>query len=231
MPRIPESFLDEIRSRVDIVDLVSEYVHLKRSGRNYFGLCPFHAEKTPSFSVSPEKQIFHCFGCGVGGNVITFLMEIENLDFVEAVRVLARRAGLPFPEPERKEEETRADRERAAMREAYHLVARFYQYLLTHTEYGERARAYLRQRGVADDTMAAFQLGYAPDAPDAVAKFLARRKFSLPLMEKAGLVAYSASRGTYVDRFRRRVMFPICDGQARSSPLAAAFLGRGSRST
>lgn len=227
MPRIPESFLDEIRNRVDIVELVSEYVHLKRSGRNYFGLCPFHAEKTPSFSVSPEKQIFHCFGCGVGGNVITFMMEIENLDFVEAVRVLARKAGLPFPEPEGTEGETRADRERVSMREAYQLAARFYQYLLMHTDYGERARTYLRQRGVADDTITAFQLGYAPDAPDAVAKFLARRKFSLPLMEKAGLVFRSASRGTYVDRFRRRVMFPICDGQGQVVAFGGRIIGEG----
>ncbi|BBW95563.1 DNA primase [Geobacillus sp. FSL W8-0032] len=226
--RIPEETIEAIRRGVDIVDVIGEYVQLKKQGRNYFGLCPFHGEKTPSFSVSPEKQIFHCFGCGAGGNVFTFLMDIEGLSFVEAAKRLAVKAGVDLSSYDENVGEG-ADgpaSEAKAMMEAHALLKRFYHHLLVHTKEGQAALDALQARGWTMDTIERFEIGYAPDVPDAAAKLLESRAFSLVLMEKAGLLL-KREDGRYVDRFRNRVMFPIHDHRGATVGFSGRSLGEG----
>ncbi|EPR30097.1 MULTISPECIES: DNA primase [Geobacillus] len=226
--RIPEETIEAIRRGVDIVDVIGEYVQLKKQGRNYFGLCPFHGEKTPSFSVSPEKQIFHCFGCGAGGNAFTFLMDIEGIPFVEAAKRLAAKAGIDLSAYEldgRGSDGSRAD-EAKAMVEAHTLLKRFYHHLLVHTKEGQAALDYLQVRGWTKETIDRFEIGYAPDVPDAAVKLLESRSFPLVLMEKAGLLVKKED-GRYVDRFRNRIMFPIHDHRGETVGFSGRLLGDG----
>ncbi|CAM3887556.1 DNA primase [Geobacillus stearothermophilus] len=226
--RIPEETIEAIRRGVDIVDVIGEYVQLKRQGRNYFGLCPFHGEKTPSFSVSPEKQIFHCFGCGAGGNAFTFLMDIEGIPFVEAAKRLAAKAGVDLSVYEldvRGRDDGQTD-EAKAMTEAHALLKRFYHHLLVHTKEGQAALDYLQARGWTKETIDRFEIGYAPDAPDAAAKLLESHSFSLPVMEKAGLLTKKED-GRYVGRFRNRIMFPIHDHRGETVGFSGRLLGEG----
>ncbi|MBO8171375.1 MAG: DNA primase [Bacillaceae bacterium] len=219
---IPEEIIDRVRSHFDILDIVGQYVQLRKSGRYYFGLCPFHSEKTPSFSVSPDKQIFHCFGCGEGGNVISFLMKVEGLHFVEAVEYLAERAGIDIPERGQPRENQQHKEEKNTMYKAHDLVAKLYHHILLHKEAGKIGLDYLKQRGFTGETIEEFQLGYAPDSWYLVTQFLQKRNLPLPLMEEAGLVALREAGKRYFDRFRGRVMFPIHDTQGR----VVAFGGR-----
>ncbi|RAL25878.1 DNA primase [Thermoflavimicrobium daqui] len=224
--RIPDEVLDQIRTQMDLIDVVSTYVQLKKSGRNYFGLCPFHSEKTPSFSVSPDKQIFHCFGCGVGGDIIRFMMEIEQLTFVEAVKHLAEQAGIPLPKMSMTENEE--NEEQKKMFHAMDLAARFYHHLLLHEKHGRIARQYLEKRQVHIETIKEFQIGFAPPSDrDLLLRFLTRRQFSVDLLERIGLVITRTSsfQNTSFDRFRGRIIFPIHDSQGRVIAFGGRSLG------
>ena len=200
-------FLDELSARNDIVEIVSQYVQLKKSGANYFGLCPFHNEKTGSFSVSPDKQIFHCFGCGAGGGVITFIMKAEGLTFPDAVRYLAERAGMQIPEQGEAERKAARHRERlyALCRDA----GRYYYDTLWRPE-NRTAQQYFINRGLSRRTMNRFGLGYAPDSFHALIDAMTAKGYTREELMDAGLVSRS-EKGHIYDRFRNRVMFPIID--------------------
>ena len=204
---IPESFIEELVSRCDIVDVVSDYVQLtKRSGSNLFGLCPFHSEKTPSFSVAPDKQIYHCFGCGKGGGVISFIMEIENLPFPDAVAFLARRAGLEVPADDTPEE---VRSRRARLLELNRAAARFF-YDNLKTPAGEAAIEYINRRGISPVMVKRFGLGAAPNEWNALSAAMMKKGFSQSELLDAGLVKKGRSGGVY-DIFRNRLMFPVID--------------------
>jgi DNA primase len=227
--KIPEQLIDQVLRQLDIVDLVGQYVSLRKSGRNYFGLCPFHSEKTPSFSVSPEKQIFYCFGCGAGGDAIKFVMEIEQLTFVEAVLHLAERVGIQVPQiPGASGAEPEHD-ERAEIRRALELAARLYHHVLVRTEYGEEARRYLKNRQVSSKAVEEFQIGFAPSSPKFLLQFMTRRGYGEEILEKAGLILSrgDSPSGARVDRFRGRIMLPIHDGQGRIIGFAGRVIGDG----
>ena len=200
--RIPQELIDQIRAANDIVDVISERIPTKRAGRNYRALCPFHQEKTPSFNVSPERQIYHCFGCGVGGNVITFLMEYDKLSFPEALRELASRAGISLP--------TRmegAASEEDPIYEANRVASRYFQSCLAGPA-GDGARAYLKGRGLRDETVTAFEIGYAPPGWDGLLRAAERDGVPAALLEEAGLAIRREGGGLY-DRFRDRIAFPL----------------------
>ncbi|RXY98490.1 DNA primase [Fictibacillus sp. S7] len=225
--RIPDELIEKVRTSQDIVELVSEYVNLKKQGRNYFGLCPFHGEKSPSFSVAPDKQIYHCFGCGVGGNVFSFLMNIEGFSFLEAVKHIAQRTGIDLPQLERQQGNSKASDSRAVMTEAHELLAKLYHHYLLNTEQGLKALEYLKNRGFTDEVILRFQIGFAPDSWDAATNFLKRRKFSLDLCEKAGLLGTRDFDGKFFDRFRNRIMFPIWDRNGKVIAFGGRILGSG----
>lgn len=202
----PENFINELVERSDIVDVVSGYVRLgKRSGSNLFGLCPFHSEKTPSFSVSPDKQIYHCFGCGKGGGVINFIMEIENLSFPEAVEFLARRAGMPIPE----QTDDRESRRRARMLALNRDAARFFHSQLS-TPAGRAARDYMAGRRIGSAAATNFGLGAAPDSWDSLLRAMEAKGYTGQELFEAGL-ARRGKNGGFYDSFRNRLMFPVID--------------------
>ena len=204
---IPQSFLDDLTARCDIVELVSQYVQLKKSGANYFGLCPFHNEKTASFSVAPERQIFHCFGCGAGGGAIRFIMQIEGLDFVDAVKFLADRVGMTVPEDGSVSEDGR--RARARLLELNRDAARFFHAQLM-SDAGREGLNYFRGRQLSQKTVNNFGLGFAPPGWDNLINDMTRRGYSKQELIDAGLVVKNERGGIY-DKFRNRVMFPIID--------------------
>ncbi len=199
----PDSFIEELLERSEISDVVSAYVHLARKGGNLFGLCPFHNEKTPSFSVSPDKQIYHCFGCGKGGGVINFIMEIENLSYPDAVRFLANRAGMTVPEDDR----GGTAQLRRRILELNKEAARFYNSLLR-SENGAAARAYLEKRRISPQTATRFGLGAAPNAWNTLITAMKRKGFGEYELVQAGLAVKNA-RGSVYDKFRDRLMFPV----------------------
>lgn len=215
---LPRQTLDEIRARIDIVDLIGSYITLKRAGTGYKAVCPFHREKTPSFTVHPARQIFHCFGCGAGGDIFGFVMKHENVEFMDAVRLLAQRAGveLNFTEAERSED-TRKD----LLYKIHEDIARFYQEILLKHASAKEARAYLSSRNLDGDVIEQFGLGYAPGGFDIMEQFAKKRGFSLDALESAGLIAKN-EQGRRYDRFRERLMFPIRDLSGR----VIAFSGR-----
>ncbi len=224
--RIEDEKINQIREAVDIVDLIGEYVQLKKQGRNYFGLCPFHGENSPSFSVSPDKQIFHCFGCGAGGNIFTFLMDKEGYNFVESAKVLAEKGNVPL------DVEVNKDSKRANMPagsqqmvEAHDLLRKFYHHLLVNTKEGQEALEYLIERGFTEETIEKFQIGYSLDSWDFVSKFLLKRGFPAEYMEQAGLIIYRDKDESYFDRFRNRVMFPIMDHQGNTIAFSGRAMG------
>jgi DNA primase len=220
--KIPEETLDRIKHSVDIVDVIQDYVQLSKQGKNYFGLCPFHGENTPSFSVSPDKQIYHCFGCGAGGNVFTFLMEIENISFQEAVAKLAERAGVQLNLDITAKPVQALPKDHELMMSAHELLAKFYHHLLINTKEGQNALEYLFSRGFTKEQLEKFQIGWSPTGWNVAALFLKRRGFPIQLMEKAGLVIRHDGKGEYYDRFRDRIMFPLHDSKGR----IVAFSGR-----
>ncbi|SHF68494.1 DNA primase [Ornithinibacillus halophilus] len=207
--QIPEEIIDDIRKSNDIVDVIGEYIQLKKQGRNYFGLCPFHGEKTPSFSVTQEKQIFHCFGCGKGGNVVTFVMEMESFSFFEAIRYLAERSGVNLPENSiSSNENSSLSQENQQSLSAYEWLTKLYHHLLRYTKDGKEGYKYFKDRGIDDETIDAFQLGFAPNVKDFTAKFLEKKGFHQQILVKSGLLSLQQDN-TVTDRFRGRVIFPI----------------------
>lgn len=211
MPRIPDEVIAEVKQATDIVDLISERVELKKQGHRLVGLCPFHSENSPSFSVSPEKGMYHCFGCGAGGNVFTFVMETEGLSFPETVERLATRANIEVEGGIAGDEELSHDQViRKQMRDAHRIVADLYHEVLMKTEVGEIGLTYLSERGLNDTTIAQYKIGYAPDQRRFTVESLERRGFDLEVMVEAGLISKSRS-GEYFDRFEGRVVFPIAD--------------------
>lgn len=222
---VPREILEEIRARTDIVDLIGAFVSLKRAGASYKGLCPFHKEKTPSFTVNPARQIFHCFGCGAGGDIFKFVMLHDNVDFMDAVRILAERAGvkLVFSDEERGE---------AARKDLLYRIhdeaARFFHDILLRHKSADAAREYLKERKLGPDVVERFQLGYAPDAYDVMERFAEKRKFPLDAMEAAGLIARAESGRRY-DRFRGRLMFPIRDPAGRVIAFSGRILSKDDR--
>ncbi len=205
-----EEALSEIRARTDIVEVVSGYVQLKQSGNTYKGLCPFHTEKTPSFTVSREKQLFYCFGCGAGGDVFSFVMKIENMGFRDAARMLAERAGVALVEDE--SPQAKAVREkRRRLYDCMETACRYYQSVFANSKEAQKARSYVKQRGLSEDTVKRFRLGYAPNAWDSTLLALQSKGFSHEELVSAGLIISSKSGKGYYDRFRGRVMFPITD--------------------
>ena len=221
MRQIPDEFVETLRQRIDIIDVVGEYVQLRRSGRSYVGLCPFHNERSPSFSVSPDRQMYYCFGCGAGGTVIRFVMDIEGMTFAETVVRLAERANLPVPESLGEQAPSAAQTDRqTAMKEAHELAAKYYSYILMNSSAGVQALAYLEGRGISKTTMTEFRLGFAPNAERRLVDFLQKRGFEPQLLLDCGLAVALGTR--IVDRFRGRVMIPICDGRGQ----VVAFGGR-----
>ncbi|MDT2045432.1 DNA primase [Priestia flexa] len=219
--RIPDEVIDRIRRSVDIVDVISDHVQLTKQGRNYFGLCPFHGENTPSFSVSPDKQIYHCFGCGAGGNAFSFVMDLEGLSFTEAAQHLADKGNIPF-EYEVQQPSSEGSKSENALVDAHELLKKFYHHLLVNTKEGQEAYDYLINRGFTREIIDEFEIGYALDSWDFVTKFLTKRGFKPDEMEAAGLIIKRNQEESYFDRFRDRVMFPIADLQGRT----IAFSGR-----
>lgn len=218
---IPDEVIEAVLKHHDIVDTVGKYVHLTKSGKYMKGLCPFHSEKTPSFTVTPEKQIFHCYGCGAGGNSIKFMMEIEGYSFPEAVRTMAEEVNLSFQWEESSSEQTQQQRDRQTLLSAYDRTARLYHFILQNTEAGKVAKDYLKQRGFTDKLIDQFLIGYAPPQWDTLAQQLAKNEFPLPLMKTGGLLQ-SRNDGGYYDLFRDRVMFPIWNAKGE----VIAFGGR-----
>ncbi len=217
----PDELIEEVRSRNDIVDVISGYVHLQKKGANYFGLCPFHNEKSPSFSVSRSKQMYYCFGCGAGGNVFTFLMEYENDTFPEAVKALADRAGISLPEAD-ESEEARKEQSRRSRLLAINKEAAKYFYFQLRAKQGEQGLNYLRERKLTDETIHRFGLGYANKTPDDLVRYLKSKGFPEELIREAGLCNTDEKHGMY-DKFWNRVMFPIEDINHR----VIGFGGRG----
>ena len=218
MPRYSDETIEEVRQANDIVDVISQYVHLKRSGRNFFGLCPFHNEKSPSFSVSPDKQIFHCFGCGVGGNVFTFLSRIEGINFVEAVQTLAERANIQLPIFE-----NNADAAKEALKAKVYKVNEFtatYYHENLYKQSAKIAQEYVKQRKLSNETLKSFRIGFSGKF-DELYQALKKEGFEDAEILESGLVNRN-DNGRYIDRYRNRLMFPICDARGR----VIAFGGR-----
>ncbi len=215
------SFAERVKQQADIVRVIGEYVRLKKTGQNFTGLCPFHQEKSPSFAVHPVRQIYHCFGCGVGGDVFKFVMEMEKSSFPEAVRTVAEKSGIPIPKPrERSPEERNENQQRAALVEMHREAATFFARQLHEGAEGKVAMAYLEDRGLDREAMKRFGLGWAPSSGDALLRLL-KSKYPEKLLEVSGLVSRDQG-GRFYDRFRRRIMFPI----ANEAGKIIAFGGR-----
>jgi DNA primase len=215
------SFAERVKQQADIVRVIGEYVRLKKSGANFTGLCPFHQEKTPSFAVHPVKQIYHCFGCGAGGDVFKFVMEMDKSTFPEAIRTVAEKCGIAVPKPrERSPEERRENQQRSALVEMHRETAAFFARSLHDTAEGKVAAAYLEDRGLDTEAMKRFGLGFAPSSGDALLRFL-KQKYPEKLLDVSGLISRDQSGRAY-DRFRRRIMFPISNEAGK----VIAFGGR-----
>ncbi|OPX55497.1 DNA primase [Oceanospirillum multiglobuliferum] len=222
--RIPQYFIDDLVARTDIVDVVSSVVKLKKSGRNWHGLCPFHNEKTPSFTVSQDKQFYHCFGCGEHGNAIGFLMSHDQLSYIEAIEELAKQQGLDIP----REENERAQQQRQALQDATRLLSsatRFYQTQLHTNPLQGIAQAYLEKRGLSAETIERFSIGYAPDAWDNLKKHLTAEGCTEKEQIEMGLLVQKEETGRTYDRFRHRIMFPIKDWRGRVIGFGGRVLG------
>lgn len=218
MARYSEEIINDIRQSNDIVDVISQYVHLKRSGRNFFGLCPFHNEKSSSFSVSPDKQIFHCFGCGVGGNVITFISKIEGLNFIETVQMLAERANIQLPTLENS-----GDMQKEILKDKVYKVNEFtaeYYHQNLYKPQAKIAQEYVKKRQLSNETLKSFRIGFSGKF-DELYQELKKQGFGEQEILESGLVNKN-DRGQYIDRYRNRLMFPICDARGR----VIAFGGR-----
>ena len=219
----PEELIEEIRMKNDIVSVISGYVRMQKKGSSYFGLCPFHNEKSPSFSVSPTKQMYYCFGCGAGGNVITFVMEYENATFQEAVKMLADRAGINLPEMEYTEETRQRESKRAKLLEINKEAAKYYYYMLRSPK-GKAGFRYLAERQLSEETMKKFGLGFADGAGSDMTAYLKSKGYSDELINESGLAAFDEKRGMH-DKFWNRVMFPIQDSNHRVIGFGGRVMG------
>jgi DNA primase len=208
---IPEDKISEIRNTADIVGVISEIVLLKKTGKNYVGLCPFHSEKTASFTVSPEKQIFYCFGCGAGGNIFSFLMKHEGVTFPEAARMLARRYGIEIPVQNLKPGQKKLLSEKEDLLKINKEAMVFFHAALCEKPEGKKAMAYLQKRGITQETVNRFRVGYAPARWDNMVRFFTQKRVPLSLVEKAGLILPRKNKDGFYDRFRDRIIFPIYD--------------------
>ena len=208
--QISEEILEKIKSQNDIVDVISERVRLKKAGRNFTGLCPFHNEKTPSFSVSQEKQIYKCFGCGEAGNVISFVMKDKNLPFIEAVKYLAGRANIPLEFG--KNEKNPVSRKKELLYKVNVEAAKFF---FSNLMNNKDAKEYFLNRGIKEETIKRFGLGFANDSWNNLMYYLRRKGINDNILEEAGLISVNKEKGTKYDRFRNRVMFPVFDYQGR----------------
>ena len=220
-----EDVIEEVRSRNDIVSVISEYVKLQRKGSSYFGLCPFHNEKSPSFSVSPDKQMYYCFGCGAGGNVFTFIQEYENYSFPEAMKFLAERAGITLPEKEYSQEERRVQDLRTRILNVNKMAAKYYYYQLR-TENGRQAMEYLKNRRLSDETIRSFGLGYSNKYSNDLYLYLKKQGVSDELLRESGLMNVDERNGMY-DKFWNRVIFPIMDVNNRVIGFGGRVMGDG----
>ena len=220
------SFAERVKQQADIVRVIGEYVRLKKSGQNFTGLCPFHAEKSPSFAVHPVKQIYHCFGCGVGGDVFKFVMEMDKVAFPEAIRVVAEKCGITIPRPKTSSpEERKENQQRTLLVEMHREAQTFFVQQLGGTLEGKAARAYLEDRGLDKDAIARFGIGYAPSGGDALLRFL-KSKYKEPLLIESGLVSRDQSGGARMyDRFRRRITFPIANESGKIVAFGCRALG------
>ncbi len=220
-----EDLIEEVRMKNDIVDVISGYVKLQKKGSSYFGLCPFHNEKSPSFSVSRQKQMYYCFGCGAGGNVFTFLMEYENYTFIEAVEYLAERSGVELP----KAEYSREAKERAGLKASLleiNKAAAQYFYVQLKSEQGKAGYTYLRERRLSDETIRAFGLGYSNKYSDDLYRYLRSKGYPEEMIRQAGLISIDEKHGVY-DKFWNRVMFPIMDVNSRVIGFGGRVMGDG----
>lgn len=220
----PDEVVEEVRTRNDIVNVVGTYVHLKKTGSSYFGLCPFHNEKSPSFSVSPQKQIYYCFGCGAGGNVITFMMEYENMSFQEALQALAERAGVALPQRDYSEEEKRNMDLKRVLLDMHKDAARYY-YKVLYSPYGQKGLQYLTGRGLTEETIKSFGLGFAPSGSGNLYQHLRQKGYTDAQIRESGLARFN-ERGV-LDNFWNRVMFPIMDTNNRVIAFGGRVMGDG----
>jgi DNA primase len=221
--RISEQKIDEIRNAADAVDIISGYVQLRKRGKNFIGLCPFHQEKTPSFTVSGEKQIFHCFGCGAGGNVFKFLMDFKNISFVEAVEEIADHLGIKIQYDQTQVNDQQNELE--ALYEINVLAARFFSDNLLKSSSGEEAREYLKNRRIKQQTQRAFGIGYAPHGWDNFLSHAKENQIDLSKAKELGLIDTN-EKGEYYDKFRERVMFPIFSPNGRVIAFGGRVLGK-----
>ena len=221
----PQEIIEEVRARNDIVDVISGYVRLQKKGASHFGLCPFHNEKSPSFSVSQSKQMYYCFGCGAGGNVITFLQQYENASFQEAVKMLADRAGVKLPEGEYSEEARRRESHRERLLAVNKEAAKYFYYQLRAPQ-GRLGLAYLKNRQLSDETIHKFGLGFANKTSDDLAKYLKGKGFSEDIIQEAGLASFDERYGFH-DKFWNRVIFPIQDSNHRVIGFGGRVMGDG----
>ena len=221
-----QQLIEEVRAHTDIVEVISRYVNLRKTGKYYMGLCPFHIEKTPSFAVSPERQVFHCFGCQAGGDAFAFLMKRENITFPEAVRELAQRAGIRIPDPRESVEDSRRRARREAILRALEWATGFYERMLD-SDAGREAREYLHRRGVSRDLARRFRLGYAPDDWEALVQAARSEGIAAGDLLGAGLVSEREKGGGLFDRFRNRVMYPVADHRGRVLGFGGRILDMG----
>lgn len=221
----PDEVIEEVRSSNNIVDIIGGYVRLQKKGSSYFGLCPFHNEKSPSFSVSPNKQMYYCFGCGAGGNVFTFIMEYENQTFPETVKILADRAGIALPEAELTEEQKRERNKRQLLLEINKTAANYFYYQLNGDQ-GQQAREYLENRRLSKETQIHFGLGYASKYSNDLYLYLKKKGYQDQILKETGLLTYDEKRGAH-DKFWNRVMFPIMDVNNRVIGFGGRVMGDG----
>ncbi len=221
-----ETFKERVRDSADIVEVISNYVALKRRGRNFWGCCPFHGEKTPSFAVNPEKKMFYCFGCHTGGDVFNFIMKSENCSFAESIKMLAGKYGIPVPEKQKTAAEIEREKKTAQIMETNAIAARFFQACLLDARYGQEALEYLRRRGITDEIISKFSIGFALNKFDALLISLGKRGFEQELLVQAGL-AVVGRNGIAYDKFRSRIMIPIKDPRGRIVGFGGRTVGDG----
>lgn len=221
-----DEIIEEVRSRNDIVDVIGSYVTLRHKGNSYSACCPFHHEKTPSFHVSKDKQMYHCFGCGVGGNVYTFVMEYENFSFPEAVRYLAERSGISLPEQELSEEQKKKENYKSILKDINKSAAAYFHYLLTQSEHGAKGLEYYHGRGLTNETIQHFGLGYADVYQNDLYKYLRNKGYTDSQIKDAGLVRFDEKHGA-TDMFWNRVMVPILDLNGKVIGFGGRVLGDG----
>ena len=227
MGKFPQTFIDDLRRQTDIVRVIQDYVSLKKKGANWMACCPFHQEKTPSFSVNPSKDIFYCFGCQKGGSIFNFVMEIERVSFPEAVRIVAEKAGMPLPAME---EDKRFEARRREADEVVELNTWALEWWEQQVQEGNpearAAREYIEARGIDEETRTTFRLGYAPNSWDGLGNYLKGRGASVGQIERSGLVVKKETGGFY-DRFRGRLIFPVFDAQGRAVAFGARAMRAG----